>query len=293
MNYIIKNDLYTATITDAGAELISLKTADGKELIWNSKSDKHWSKHAPLLFPVCGRLKDSKYSYDGVTYDLGTHGFAMKRTFSVVKACESEIVMQITSDSETRKIYPFDFTLSAIYALTDKGLTFSAVVENKSDVPLPYMFGWHPGFTLFTDGGQDIEDYCLEFSNVEELEWIPLQNVVFASPVSKPYPIKNSKLQIVEKEIYENDTLIFKGHNNALKLYAKNHPYTLSMSWSDNMPFLCIWKDPDNAAKYICLEPWSGVPNDGFADENFNTRKMERLAPGKKEEYSYSLEFSF
>ena len=85
--------------------------------------------------------------------------------------------------------------------------------------------------------------------------------------------------------------MIFTGHKNAVRLYSDNAPYSLDMSFSENLPYLCIWKDEFNAAKYICLEPWSSVPNDGIAEENFNTRKMNRLAPKANEIFTYTLKF--
>ena len=56
-------------------------------------------------------------------------------------------------------------------------------------------------------------------------------------------------------------------------------------------PFLCIWKDEFNAAKFVCLEPWSSLPADGVTPENFNEREMRRLAPSATEEFFYTLSF--
>ena len=83
--------------------------------------------------------------------------------------------------------------------------------------------------------------------------------------------------------------MIFTGHNNTVKLLAEGHPYELCLTFSENLPYLCIWKDEFNAAKYICLEPWSAVPNDGVTEENFETRNMQRLLPGDSETYIYTL----
>ena len=64
------------------------------------------------------------------------------------------------------------------------------------------------------------------------------------------------------------------------------------MSWSDNLPYLCVWKKNDSRARYICLEPWSDVPNTGDEAEDFDTRKMSRLAPNSSEYYEYNVVFS-
>ena len=85
--------------------------------------------------------------------------------------------------------------------------------------------------------------------------------------------------------------MIFLGHSNKVKLFAEGYPFTLSMSWSENLPVLCIWKDTEPSARFICIEPWSSSPSDGVCDENFETRKMARLPAGMSEEYSYTLNF--
>ena len=58
------------------------------------------------------------------------------------------------------------------------------------------------------------------------------------------------------------------------------------------MPYLCVWKDEFNEAKFVCLEPWSDIPADGVTPENFDTRKMSRLSKGKSESYTCKLSFN-
>ena len=293
MNYVIKNLHYTLTVSDLGAEIISLKSNTGTELIWQSPNEKLWNGHAPLLFPVCGQLKDKSYIYCGKKYDMSGHGFAKKSVFTPILINETKIVLSIKSNKETREIYPFDFTLTATYELDGNRVLFSAIVKNDGDVVLPYMFGWHPGFVLPSDKGQKIEDYKLKFSDCKNVSWTPLQHTCFARPYGEDYPLVDSAYRLCEKEIYENDTMIFSNCKNSVRLAADVHPFSLDMTWSDNLPYLCVWKAPYESAKFICLEPWTGTPNDGEAEENFETRKMERLSPNDVATYSYTLKFSF
>ena len=58
MNYTLKNELYEMTVSTLGAEMVSLKSKSGRELLWQNTLGEGWSNHAPLLFPFCGRLKD-------------------------------------------------------------------------------------------------------------------------------------------------------------------------------------------------------------------------------------------
>ena len=52
MIYEIKSGEVTASIDTLGAELVSLKK-NGSEFMWRGTP---WPKHAPVLFPICGRL---------------------------------------------------------------------------------------------------------------------------------------------------------------------------------------------------------------------------------------------
>ena len=293
MNFVIKNLHYTLTVSDKGAEMISLKRDTGAELMWQCEDEELWCDHAPLLFPVCGQLKGKGYEYKGVRYDMTSHGFIKNALFTPVLKEEDKIVLTTSSNEQTKKIYPFDFTLTATYELKGNKVLFSVSIKNEGDEPLPHMFGWHPGFILPTDDGQSIEDYEIAFDGYKKITWTPLQHGCFARPYGEDYAIENGSYRLCEEEIYKNDTMIFSDCGRHLTLSAKDKPFSLDMSWSDNLPYLCIWKEPVSEANFICLEPWTGTPGDGETEENFESRKMERLLPGNEAIYSYELSFKF
>ena len=286
MNYILKNDIYEATISTKGAELVSLKMADGFEYIWQGREDL-WSDHAPLLFPICGRVPNAKYTLGGKWYDMGLHGFLSVSEFSLSEYSDTKIVLTFESNEETRVNYPFDFLVTATYTLDGDKIHFDAKVKNMGSELMPYMFGWHPAFNLKCDDGQDINDYKFYFGeDVTSLEWYPIDRQMHM------YPIPDSHYHANEAEIYENDTMIFKGHNNFVKMYAEGHPYEVYMEWSENIPTLCIWKEPYNEHKFICIEPWAYTPKNGIDDNDFNVRKMQRIESGVEEEFNYTVKIT-
>ena len=292
MNYTITNEFYTATISDVGAELISLKHSSGKELMWQAPSEDFWSKHAPLLFPIAGRIKNSEYTYGGKTYGMKAHGFISKVTFDVSKSCENSITLVARSSEETLAQYPFDFEFTACYTLSGDTLNATITVKNDSDKVMPFTFGWHPAFMLPTDDSTDIEDYYIDFgAGVKSIDWTPLANGPFARRYSEPFLLDNGKYVLNEEQIYKNDTMIFSFVPNAIKLSAGKN-FALEMSWTDNTPYLCVWKEPNHEAKFICLEPWSGLPQNGLDDECFETRPMKRLDPGASESFSTFYKFT-
>lgn len=289
MIYTIKNGKASASIDECGAELISLKI-DGKEIMWQSPSDDFWSKHAPLLFPFCGRLKDKRYSYRGKTYDMSAHGFISKERFKVMDYTPSSIKLVSRANKKTVEIYPFSYELVAEYTLTECGVSCKVTIKNAGDDVMPYMFGWHPGFTLPEDGDAAIGDYKIEFGmDTESIRWTPLQNVCFARPYDEEFKTPGGSYEFNEAEIYKNDTMIFSAVPTKTKLSSSKNTYSVTLDASENTPYYCIWKEPKSEARFICLEPWSSLPADGEADEQLETRKMPRLQPGAEECYTLDV----
>lgn len=286
MVHTLKNDLLTVEINSLGAELVSVRDASGHEFIWNGAE---WRGHAPILFPVCGRLLDSKYTSRGREYQMRSHGFAKISEFSISEASESSVIFTLAADDATRAMYPFDFKLEVKYELTENRLEVTFNVFNTGKHVLPYMIGWHPGFTL--GGNQEINSFYVDFDGKKSLTWHQLQNGAFVNPFYSSYPLKSGKYYLDEDEIYKNDTMIFKDIPGTVKLAGGRQKHAITLSFSENLPYFCIWKAPSSDARFICLEPWSDIPADGETPENFDSRTMSRLSTGKSAEYTYSVIF--
>jgi galactose mutarotase-like enzyme len=72
--HTLRGDGVTATVLAQGAELCSLKTEQGLELLWQAGPE--WRRHAPLLFPIVGKLKNDQLCHRGKRYPMIQHGFA-------------------------------------------------------------------------------------------------------------------------------------------------------------------------------------------------------------------------
>ena len=108
MIYTIKNEYLTVDINSLGAELWSVKSADGCEYIWQGDPE-FWSGRAPIMFPICGRLFEGKYTYLGKEYTMPNHGIARSSEFSLLKQTDNEITLSLVADDKTKESYPFDF----------------------------------------------------------------------------------------------------------------------------------------------------------------------------------------
>ena len=49
-SHTLRGDGIAATINAQGAELSSLRNAEGRELLWQARPQ--WPRHAPILFPI-------------------------------------------------------------------------------------------------------------------------------------------------------------------------------------------------------------------------------------------------
>ena len=84
----------------AGAELISIQK-DGQEMLHDGKE--HWNRHAPILFPIVGALKDGKTIIENQTYEMGQHGFARDMEFKQVDKKDDEVEYILEANEETLK----------------------------------------------------------------------------------------------------------------------------------------------------------------------------------------------
>ena len=57
----LDNGRIAATVKAAGAELVSLADARGHEFLW--QAGPAWPRHAPVLFPIVGRLAADRGLY--------------------------------------------------------------------------------------------------------------------------------------------------------------------------------------------------------------------------------------
>jgi galactose mutarotase-like enzyme len=144
--FTIENDHLKASCNSFGAELQSLIGNKNKvELIWQADHI-FWPRHAPILFPIVGRLIDNIYEYQGSKYQMNQHGFARDSEFKVEKHTETEIVFLLVENEITLEQFPFQFELRITYLLEDNYLKQLFVVTNTDDKTMYCSFGGHPAF---------------------------------------------------------------------------------------------------------------------------------------------------
>lgn len=245
----LKNEFLTASFNEVGAELKSL-VYSGKEYIWEGRSEV-WAGSCPLLFPICGGLKDDKYAFNGKEYTLQKHGYARFASFEVENKTDNSVVFLHKSDDETKKSFPFDYELRVIYTLTDKTLRVDYSVKNLTDGTMYFSIGSHEGY--YTPEG--IEDYDVIFPQNETLNAYVLYGNLLSN---QQLPIiKDSNILPLYDKYFTVDALVFKDlKSKSATLRNRKTGKAIRVDFPDADYFL-LWHKPNSP--YMCLEPWSGI----------------------------------
>ena len=254
----ISNEFLTATFSEIGAELKSLKCGD-KEHIWYG-DPKFWTGSSPVLFPICSGLKDDQFIYEGKTYTMQKHGFARRAKFDVETVHDASATFLLSSDNCPQDNYPFKYEFRIIYTLTGKKLNVEYNIRNLTDGDMYFSVGAHEAYHC----PEGIENYQIVFEKAENLDAYQLEGPLL-SDNTKNYG-KNTTVLQLDNSLFENDCLIFKNLNSrSVNLVNKTTKQKIKVDF-EGFDFLLIWTVP--GAPFICIEPWCGVT------DNVNTNKQ-------------------
>jgi galactose mutarotase-like enzyme len=285
----LENDFFSICISSHGAELHSIysKKLD-KELLW-SGYDKVWARHAPVLFPIVGKLKNDSYTFNGKGYSLPQHGFARDMDFRIVSNIISDdfhaVVYELDSDATTLEKYPFSFALQIEYKLENEKLHCNHKVKNTSDTEMYFSIGSHPGFVCPLMDGEQLSDYTISFEKEEIAPRNLLDGGLFNG--TQEEVIVNKKHIPLSKELFEKDAIVLKELNSqSLQLHSNNN--TLNFFWH-NMSYFGIWAKKGNE-EFICLEPWAGLADSTNASGNIKEKEgIITLSPTKVFECGFGI----
>jgi galactose mutarotase-like enzyme len=262
----IENTELTATFKSQGAELCSLKAKENRrEYIWEGNAA-FWGKHAPVLFPIVGTLKGSKYQYKNQSYSLPRHGFARDMEFEVHEKTDDSVVFSLKSNLEITANYPFDFEIQIGYTLANSILNIEYVIINKMDERMPFSIGGHPAFAL----PKTFSSYSLKFEKPEELKSYVLEHDLL-SPTTVNIPLSDKTLPLTYS-LFEKDALIFKSLNSKKISILESEHAILNFYFEDFENF-GIWTKMN--APFICLEPWLGYSD--LTSSNGNIENKEGI----------------
>lgn len=251
----IANEILTVEITTKGAELQSVfNRQTGLEYMWSAEET--WPKKSPVLFPIVGGLKNNNYQYNGKTYQLGRHGFARDKDFSVQDQSENAVVFALNDSAETLAVYPFHFNFFIRYSIEGNKLTVEYTIINKDDEVMYFSVGAHPAFKVPLVEGTSFEDYFLAFDTVENSQrWLLSDEGLIEDKTVAVF--NNTHKLPLKKSLFYEDALVFKHlRSTHVSLQSDKTSNGLTVSF-EGFPYLGIWSKKD--ADFVCIEPWCGI----------------------------------
>ena len=245
MLYFLENDVLKIAVDTHGAELSSIfNKAENKEMLWQGDPE-FWGRKSPVLFPVVGKYKDGKTTFNGKEYALGQHGFARDSEFILIEETESKLSFELTSNEETLAKYPFKFRLICSFELKNNKIIVGWYIENIDDKKIYFSIGAHPAF------------YCEKSKTVLSMNGENLKyNLINSNGLytSKKYDLDNAF--VLHDNVFDNDALIIENSDVTEVSLIDNDKKYLTVKFDAKI--FGVWSPAKKNAPFVCIEPWYG-----------------------------------
>lgn len=283
----IQSEKLKVEISLKGAEVTSvIDKLSQTEFMWNA-NPQIWNRHAPILFPIVGKLNQNTLYCKGENYKMGQHGFARDKTFEVLEIYTDLVRLMLVSDDVSLSIYPYQFKLFVTYSVKGNCLEISYEVFNPDTEKMYFSVGAHPGFLL---PEKDFNSFEIQFESKEDLETHLLKEGLFSG--EKALLQENTNSLSLNENTFQKDALVFKNLNSKfICLKHLNSKWEIKLDFAE-FPYLGIWAKHPNQ-DFICLEPWQGL-----ADKiDFNGDLSEKegivvLEPQEMKQFKHFLSFT-
>ncbi|GHU38425.1 aldose 1-epimerase [Bacilli bacterium] len=259
----LENDQFLVEISEKGAEL--QKIFSKKEVfdyLWDGKPEV-WPKHAPVLFPSIGKSNDDQYSHKGKVYEMPHHGFAVEFDFTVLEQTPESVSLSLSDNESTLARFPFHFELILRYALTAAGLETTYTVKNLSADPFSFSLGAHPAFRVPFDNAGAFEDYRVSFEpsdiDLKRFEFV-MTPMAHRNGASHSFEMHQGELPLT-RELFKDGLIVFDNPEiTSVTLSSPRSAHSVTVDTRD-FPYLCLWTQDKPEARFVCLEPFYGLPD--------------------------------
>lgn len=247
-----------AVVTPSRGGMLTGLSKNGFEYIFindNFTSNERPRCAMPVLFPCCGRTRDELYNINGKDYPMGIHGIVHQCQW--VKISEStengaSVTIQLKANEITKKSYPFDFEIIYTYSLKGSVLTVYQEYTNNGEEVMPFSFGFHPYF-------------CVS----------DVHNVKFDLNADNIIPAQTGKIEKFTGDVNfpfgTTDSVILTDARDYAAFTDTEGNRTVKVTFDKNFPYVVLWSGEQD--KYLCVEPWNGLPY------SLNTGENNKLQP--------------
>ena len=276
--YILKNKAGNEVgITNYGGALVSIMVPDKNGNMANvvqghDNIDDVIASPEPFLSTLIGRYGNrickGKFTLDGKEYELSKHGFAKRSEFTLVHTDGVSAVFSLRENEETLRSYPFKFELLVSFKLLENSLSVEFKVNNLSDKTMYFSCGAHEGFSLpdGIDGARVIFEKAEDHKNYKVTEG--LLDTVYESLGD------GGDTLTLHKELFSVDAVVLPEIvSRSLTLVSADGSRKIKVEFPD-FEHLLIWQVC--GADYVCVEPWSGLP-DIYGGKSFAIEEKESI----------------
>lgn len=237
---------YIEVVPERGA-IVSKYVCEGKDIFYLDEAtladmSKNIRGGNPVLFPISSYLENETYTIDGTAYQLKQHGFARNLPGKVLDVhaddqCAS-IKIELASNEETIKRYPFQFKLILTYTLSSDGLCVKAEVTNLSHQMMPFYLGYHPYFYV-----EDKEQLSLHIPSDHYREMIA------GSVEQGKFNLKLAEANAIYDQL----------QSNGCEMIDAARGLKVSITYDEVYQYIVLWAL--DGKPFICIEPWMAPVN--------------------------------
>lgn len=286
--FVLENEQISVKVLAKGAELKSVyHKQNHTEYMWQADPT-FWAKTSPILFPIVGALKQNTFHYQNHTYTLPRHGFARDMEFELIEQTNTCLVLALTSNADTVKNYPFNFTFYVEYQLHLQGVEVKYRVKHNGEGDMFFSIGAHPAFNVPMFEHESFEDYQLEFNATEHVEQLSLNKDGLITQETKPFLQQANSLPL-NHDLFKQDAIVTKNlQSTCISIMHKSKHHGIKVHYQQ-FPFMGLWQP--YGAPFLCIEPWCGIADDEFTNQELSTKKgIEIISSNQTFERSWRIE---
>lgn len=288
--YELTDGQLTVGFTTFGGTMTSIRDTEGTEYLW--QGDKiYWSGQAPVLFPICGSIRDDRAVIgDGKETNMPRHGLIRKKEFALHEKTDTSITFVIENDEEMLEKYPYAFRVFTTYTLDGRSIEVRYAIENRSEWPMPFQIGGHPGFNCPLQEGEEFEDYIIRFEKKETCT-VPTQlpeSGLIDMEHRIPFLQNTDTLNLTHDLFHIDAVTLDELQSRSVKLLSKKSGKGVQLDFAD-FPYLILWSSA-NDGPFVAMEPWHGLSTCTDEGDVFEEKRGVVIAePGEKKEFSYRI----
>ena len=274
----LKNEQLSIIVAEKGAELQSIKDANGKEYLWQGDPD-FWPRRSPILFPLVCSVNDNTYRVDGKEYHLPRHGFARDMEFKLIARSERKVTFALESSDESKLVYPYDFTLSVSYILDGNKIGVIWHVHNTDTREIHFQIGGHPAFNIPDMKAGESQYGRIRLDTQEPLDGLKSYIDGSHEMTEIPVEVEDGIIEFSDNTWRNDSVKIHKCQVHRAELLNKASEPEVTVDF--RTPVIAFWSPFGKNAPFVCIEPWYGIGDPrGFKGEFKDKPFMNHLQPG-------------